>query len=65
MVAVLKQAATSPAQWLWMERLLHRHGMSPRILWQAPPPDARTSTSDRHATGHDQADVPRARRAPG
>jgi hypothetical protein len=40
LVAVLKQAATSPAQWLWMERYLHRHGMSPRILWQALSPDA-------------------------
>jgi hypothetical protein len=54
LVEVLRQAATDPLQWLWLERHFHRHGMTPAVVWQvlypgtacpyAPPPSSDRTT---------------------
>jgi hypothetical protein len=43
-VALLRQAATHPLQWLWVERQLPRHGMTPSMVWQAIFPKAAYSS---------------------
>lgn len=34
LVAVLRQAASHPLQWLWLERAFQQAGMTPTIVWQ-------------------------------
>jgi hypothetical protein len=52
LVAVLKQAAGDPLQWLWLERAFHQAGMTPEVVWQVlyphaecPYPCRRTATA--------------------
>lgn len=35
LVTVLKQAASDPVQWLWLERAFAQAGMTPAVVWQA------------------------------
>jgi hypothetical protein len=36
----LRQCAANPLRWLWLEQQLHRHGLSPRVVWQVIYPRA-------------------------
>lgn len=49
LVETLKQASTSPLQWLWVERAFQQAGMTPEVVWQVLYPHAEEPYPSRRA----------------